>query len=275
MTVTGQINYIDRSAPAPTTWYVDPPAGVPIDNVVIDAHDMTISDLRDDKDALDPATLTTVRLTDGFAAFDDDEAVRRDLAPAMAAAARALLGDCLVLPWDHAVRRRPSGPSAFRGSGTLRQPLLRAHCDYTPRSIGPLLRDRLGGSAEALAGQPFMIVNFWRAISGPLRDDPLAICAPESVAAEDLVPIRHVHAQGESEIYGLAHNPAHRWYYMSDMQPDEALFFTQYDSRKPATSCAPHTAFSLRNPTGPVPPRESFEYRLIVFPDMAPQTGVC
>ena len=271
MTVMGQINYIDRHAPSPTTWYVDPPAGVPVDSVVIDAHDMRIADLREAKDALDPAILTAVRLEDGFAAFDDDDAVRRDLAPAMVERVQALLGDCLVLPWDHAVRRRPVATSGFRGSGTLRQPLLRAHCDYTPRSIGPLMQERLGDRAVELGDRPFMIVNFWRAISGPLRDDPLAICAPDSVAAADLVPIRHVYAQGEGEIYGLAHNPAHRWYYMSDMQPGDALFFTQYDSTKAATSCAPHTAFSLREPRGPVPPRESFEYRLVVFPDAPPQ----
>lgn len=274
MTVTGRINYIDRHAPAPTTWYVDPPAGTPVDSVVIDARDMAIADLREEGCALDPLTLAAVRLEDGFTAFDDDEAVRCDLAPAMVERVQALLGDCLVLPWDHAVRRRARAQSAFRGSGTLRQPLLRAHCDYTPRSIGALMRERLGERAGELADRPFLIVNFWRAISGPLRDDPLAICAPESVAADDLIPIRHVYAQSEGEIYGLAYNPAHRWYYMSDMQPGEALFFTQYDSTKPATSCAPHTAFSLRDPGGPVPPRESFEYRLAVFPDMPAAMGV-
>ncbi|KEQ54424.1 hypothetical protein [Sphingobium chlorophenolicum] len=46
MTVMGRINYIDRNAPAPTTWYVDPPAGTPVDSVVIEAHDMAIDDLR-------------------------------------------------------------------------------------------------------------------------------------------------------------------------------------------------------------------------------------
>lgn len=268
MHVTGVINYIDRSAPDPTTWYVDPPAGQPVDNVVIDPREVRIDDLREGASGLDPATLSTVRMDDGFTAFDDEDAVRRELAPAMAEAARALLGDCLMLPWDHAVRRRLRAQSGLRGSGKVRQPLLRAHCDYTPRSITDLMARILGERAQELAGQPFRIVNFWRAITGPLRDDPLAICAPHSVAAEDLVPIRHVHAHGDSEIYGLAHNPAHQWYYMSDMQPGEALFFTQYDSTKPVTSCAPHTAFALREPGGPVPPRESLEYRLVVFPDL-------
>ncbi|AEG51180.1 hypothetical protein Sphch_3590 [Sphingobium chlorophenolicum L-1] len=46
MTMMGRINYIDRNAPAPTTWYVDPPAGTPVNSVVIEAHDMAIDDLR-------------------------------------------------------------------------------------------------------------------------------------------------------------------------------------------------------------------------------------
>lgn len=271
MNVTGRINYIDRQAPAPTTYYVDPPAGTPVDNVVTDAREMPITDLRglEAGEGLNPATLRAVRLDDSFEAFDDDEAVRRKLAPRMEAATRALLGDCQVISWDHAVRRRPRGQKALRGSGTLRQPLLRAHCDYTPRSIGPLLEQRLGRQAQEIADRPFMVVNFWRAITGPLRDDPLAICAPESVAEDDLVPIRHVYGNGESEIFGLAYNPAHRWFYMSDMEPGDALFFVQYDSTRPVSACAPHTAFSLRDPPEPVPPRESFEYRLIVIPEGA------
>ena len=46
MIVTGQINYVDRHALDATTYYIIPPAGIPIDNVVIDAHEMTITDLR-------------------------------------------------------------------------------------------------------------------------------------------------------------------------------------------------------------------------------------
>ncbi len=270
MSVLAQINYVSRRTPAPTTWYVDPPKGTPVDSVEIEPHEVTITDLRDVRsgEGLNAETLTAVHLTDGFTEFDDEEAVKRDLFPRMHEQAQALLGDCLIVPWSHAVRRRPRERTKLRSGGTLRQPLLRAHCDFTPRNIGANILEALGPEmARKMAGRPYRVVNFWRAITGPLRDNPLAICAPESVEEDDLVTIRHIYKDGEGEIFGVAYNPAHRWFYMSDMEPGDALMFTQYDSAKPATSPAPHTAFALPDLAGPVVPRASSEFRLIVFPE--------
>jgi hypothetical protein len=126
---------------------------------------------------------------------------------------------------------------------------------------------RLGPKGAELLGRRFAFVNYWRPLAGPLRDDPLAICDPRSVAPEDLVTIRHVHADGDSEIYGVAHNPAHRWHFLFDMQPDEAIFFKVFDSGEDHPLVAPHSAFTLANPPQPVPPRVSFEFRLMVFYD--------
>ena len=69
------------------------------------------------------------------------------------------------------------------------------------------------------------------------------------------------------EIYGVAHNPAQRWFYVSEVQPDEALLLKCWDSDTSVAQFTPHTAF--QDPTTPpgTPPRESIEFRTIAFFD--------
>jgi len=67
----------------------------------------------------------------------------------------------------------------------------------------------------------------------------------------------------------------HKWFYMSEMQPDEALLLKCFDSASLATSpkegiasLTPHTAFVDKKYEGAdVPPRESIEIRALVYTD--------
>ena len=69
---------------------------------------------------------------------------------------------------------------------------------------------------------------WWRALSGAPQDVPLGLCAYPSVAPDDLLACDAIFdpPDGSPEWgfpnYLLAYNPAHRWYYYSDMTPDEA-----------------------------------------------------
>ena len=60
------------------------------------------------------------------------------------------------------------------------------------------------------------------------------------------------------------YRPDHRWYYFSNMTPDELLVFKGYDSEGPHAMNAMHTAFD--NPAaGPhAIPRESIEARMTI-----------
>ena len=68
------------------------------------------------------------------------------------------------------------------------------------------------------------------------QDVPLGLCAYPSVAREDLLDCDAIFdpLDGSPEWgfpnYLLAHNPAHRWYYYSDMTPDEAIVFKTSES---------------------------------------------
>jgi hypothetical protein len=62
------------------------------------------------------------------------------------------------------------------------------------------------------------------------------------------------------------YNPAHRWYYVPEMQVEEALLLKCFDSKTDGGArFAPHSAF--RDPTAPsdAAPRESIEVRTLVF----------
>jgi hypothetical protein len=269
MPVRTTLNYVDGTVPEPTIYYVDPPAGVPVSNVRTHPHAVEIVDCREAGRAfeLDKDGFGFVHLPDDFAGFADDDLVRERHYPQMIALTERLLGRRVLGVLDHAIRRRASDDGQQRKSGTLRHPFHMTHCDYTPRSADQQVRRALGERAEEWLDRPYAFINFWRATSGPLRDDPLAVCAPHSVDPADLVRIRHAYDFEDSEVYGVAHNPAHRWYHWSDMQPGDAICFTLYDSADPQQRYVPHSAFTLPDPEGPVPPRESFEIRLMVSYD--------
>jgi hypothetical protein len=110
------------------------------------------------------------------------------------------------------------------------------------------------------------VIKLWRPIHGPLEESPLAVCDATTIRADDLVPSDLVYPHRVGETYSVRHNPAHQWFYVPRMQPDEALLLKCSDT---ATSVparfTPHSAFI--DPTTPAdaPPRESIEVRTLVF----------
>lgn len=109
--------------------------------------------------------------------------------------------------------------------------------------------------------------NVWRALSGAPQDVPLALCAFPSLAPGDLLDCDAIFdpPDGSPEWgfpnYLLAANPDHRWYYYSDMNPNEAIVFKTSESDPARAQLMPHGAFD--NPlAGPdAPPRVSLEMR--------------
>ncbi|MGR8922026.1 MAG: CmcJ/NvfI family oxidoreductase, partial [Gammaproteobacteria bacterium] len=166
---------------------------------------------------------------------------------------------------------------AAAGQAGVRTPVEAAHVDYTPASGPRRAREILADAGrEDLAGHRLALVNAWRPIVGPVRDFPLAVCDARSAAPADYVQT-DIHHFGEDDleqprhsgqIYSMRFNPAHRWYFYSDMRPDEVLLLRNWDSAAADhRGYAPHTGFKspLAGP-GDVP-RESIEARtLVVYP---------
>ena len=109
--------------------------------------------------------------------------------------------------------------------------------------------------------------NLWRSLAGGTQDVPLGLCAYSSVAPGDLLDCDAIFdpLDGGPEWgfpnYLLERNPAHRWYYYSDMTPGEAIVFKTSESDPERAQLMPHGAFD--NPlAGPdAPPRVSLEMR--------------
>ncbi len=92
--------------------------------------------------------------------------------------------------------------------------------------------------------------NVWRVLSGPPQDVPLALCAfPHHPAIGDLLDCDAIFdppggaPEWGFENYVIQHNPAHRWYYYSDMTPSEAIVFKTSESDPPRAQLMPHGAF--------------------------------
>jgi hypothetical protein len=190
--------------------------------------------------------------------WDDDEAESVARAEAAELVASAT-GARRVHVFDHTQRRR--SPDARR------QPSTRVHVDYTLTSAPRRVRDLFGEEADALLERRFAFINVWRPIRHRAEDWPLALADARSVAPADLVTTDIIYPDRRGEIYNLTYSPRHRWWYVPDMAPDEALLIKCYDSREDVARFTPHTAFESPLTRAAAPPRESIEFRTIAFFD--------
>jgi len=265
--VEAALNYLAPMADRPRNYTYEPPAGVPRSNIVSDTHIVPVHSARPIAAdvSLDREGFALLHQRSAVRDFYDDEEVRRVYYPEAAQVLAEATGARRVFVFDHTVRRRVPGVED-RAAGALRQPVPRVHVDHTVKSGPQRVRDLLGDEAEELLRGRFEVVNLWRPIRGPLRDAPLAVCDARTVAADDLVPSDLVYRDRVGETYAVRFNPQHRWFYVPEMQADEALLLKCYDSATDGRArFAPHTAFE--DPTaGPdVAPRESIELRTFVF----------
>ena len=273
--ITAELPYL-APGDGPVRVRIFPPtSGIPNDRPSREARAMRIRDARPAAAALrlDVHGFELHTRPCGFTDFFDDTAVRARYYPLVRDDVRTLTGALEVIVFDHNVR---SAALAERGVEGVRLPADQAHGDYTERS-GPKRRLEILEQAARmdLAQRRVAFVNLWRPIVGPVQDTPLALCLAYTVSPQDLVATEILHfgeddlnePRHRGEIYSLRYNPAHEWFYFSDMQPDEALLLKCYDSRTDGRArFMPHTAF--RNPACPADfvPRQSIEARtLVVF----------
>ena len=121
----------------------------------------------------------------------------------------------------------------------------------------------------------FVMIDFWRTVGmrGPLAHMPLAVCDPESVRSEDLVPLSvlGITPTGKpTNQLAARYRPDHDWYFYPGMRTDEVLAFLVFSCSKkdpePARSRACfHSAFEDPRTPPDAEPRQSCEHRVSVF----------
>lgn len=196
--------------------------------------------------------------------FYDPEQVRRIYFPEIEQLVKALTGAETVLVFGEAVRSE--GPEAR----TDRLPARNAHVDFNEATVRRFVQMMVEpGKAARLLQQRFALINLWRPIR-PVEKVPLAVCDATTVSEGDLILGEIGHKPGEEppikmEGYNIAFNPAHQWYYFSDMQPEELIVFKLCDSDTDRVQWTAHTAFDDPTSRADAPARESIEVRTIAF----------
>ena len=179
---------------------------------------------------------------------------------------RRCSGASEVVVFDHTIR---VGDEAAQGAINARAPVKGVHNDYAERSAPRRLREIVGDAeAERRFRKRWAIIQVWRPIRGPVLVDPLGICDGRSIPYKGFVRVERRYKYRTGEVYHIAHDPAHRWFYFPRMTRAEALVFKVFDSdeSKPSRFTA-HSSFD--DPTSPpdAPPRESIETRTFAFFD--------
>jgi len=232
------------------------------------AHTVRIHDARGNLAALSLDGEGFVLSSHGTAVSDfyDDHQVRSVYYAETEALVKDATGASEAFIFDHTVRVQTTAMQIEKG---VREAVRLVHNDYTIKSGPQRVRDLLGtDAAEPRLNNRFAVYNVWRPIVGPVKALPLAVCDAQSVAGADLVATDLDYGDRTGEVYQLAFNPAHRWFYFPNMETSEALIFKCYDSMNDGRArFTPHTAFD--DPTTPpdAPVRESIELRTLAFFD--------
>jgi hypothetical protein len=265
--VEGELNYLKPMDARPRYYAYDTPEGEVRSNMTADPHLVHVHNMRPIASELDldRQGFALVEHNTAVKDFWNDDEVRQVYYPEAERFIAQKTGAARVFIFDHLQRRRVPGQKD-RTAGGPRQPATRVHVDHTARSGPQRVRDLLPDEAEELLKGRVQVINLWRPIRGPLQDAPLAVCDARTVDPADLVPSDLVYRERVGETYSVTYNPAHQWYYVPEMQREEALLLKIADTKTDGRArFMPHTAFT--DPTTPPDafPRESIELRTLVF----------
>jgi hypothetical protein len=266
--VDGELQFAVRAADKPYSYAGDPPPGVPQTRGDYQLRTVRVENARPfaDRLSLDVEGVAVIRRPTAVADLFDEAQILALGHPETAQIVRDVTGASRVVVFDHTIRRR-SDATADRAPGMPRQPASRVHVDQTIWSGPKRVREIMGEQADALLAGRAAIINVWRPIGYPARDWPLVLGDARSVTPDDLIATDLIFPHRRGETYGVAHNPAQRWLYIPDLEPNEAILIKCWDSDAHVARFAPHSGFA--DPTTPpgTPPRQSIEYRTIAFFD--------
>jgi hypothetical protein len=241
-----------------------------------------------DEFTLDTSGFTLVHRPSGVRDWYDSTEVTRVYYEECRQLARDMTGASHAFTFDHIIRepgRQIGGggtagqdviTTAERGGGYISG----VHMDYTDSSTWDEYL-ALHGHAVPIAARRVIVLNFWRPLFNPPDRAPLALCDARTVQPDDLLETM-LYGYGHEgyswhdigiSVYQVASSPAQRWYWFSNMTPEEVLLIKTYDSEGVVGRACPHAAFD--NPVVPdaTPDRRSIELRVLCFLDTTDRLG--
>lgn len=231
-------------------------------------HEMTVRDGRPLRDAfrLDVHGFVFVDHHTQVREFTDEAERKRVYDPEVQALIKKHSGASDVVVFDHTLR---VSDDDLQKAMNARPTVKGVHNDYTEASAPQRLREIVGDAeAERRFRRRWAIIQTWRPIRGTVMIDPLGICDGRSIPQQGFIRVERRYKYRTGEVYHIAHNPAHEWYWFPRMTRDEALVFKVFDSDTGKLSrFTAHSAFDDPATPADAPPRESIETRTFAFFD--------
>ena len=198
--------------------------------------------------------------------FADEAERKRVYDPEVQALIKKHSGASEVVVFDHTIRISDDDSQRLEGA---RPTVKGVHNDYTEKSAPVRLREIVGDEeAERRLKKRWAIIQVWRPIRGPVMIDPLGICDGRSIPQKGFIRVERRYQYRTGEVYHIAHDPAHAWFWFPQMTRDEALVFKVFDSDMSVPSrFTAHSAFDDPGTPADAPPRESIETRTFAFFD--------
>jgi hypothetical protein len=262
--VEAELNYLHYTGERPVTYTYPAPPGVPQHSGQVEPRRVRIQNGRRHAEpfSLDRNGFEILNQPSEVTNFGDEELIRSVYYRETQELLKRVTGAIKVVVFDHTVRFGRVG----HDEPGIREPVRRVHNDQTFVSGPRRVRDHLPPEeAEARLARRFAIINVWRPIGDVVRSTPLAMCDARSIAQEDLIPSDLVYRDKVGETYSVVHHARHRWFYFSEVRPDEVLLLKIYDSSSEAARLSFHTAFDDPTSAPDAPPRRSIELRNLVF----------
>jgi hypothetical protein len=147
-----------------------------------------------------------------------------------------------------------------------------AHIDFSAQAARDFVLVAMAweGIQEIDPYSRLMVIQTWHVLTPPPQDYPLVFCDVSTVDKADVFFIDYIPPPGRMDIrtvsHAVAHNSAHRWYYFSNMIPEEIILFKGFDSMADTYAGAPpHTSFRNVEAPATVTARASIEARFLCF----------
>jgi hypothetical protein len=266
--VDADLLFIERSAEKPYTWGSTPPEGAPFTSGIFTPRPVRLENARPiaEQLSLDVEGIAIVRHTSAVGDFWDEAQTLALGHPETAELVKQVTGASRVVVFDH-TRRRSPGETPDAGPSNASPPASRIHVDQTIWSGPNRVRQVMAAQAEALLTRRAAIINVWRPIGHIARRWPLALGDASSIDPNDLIGTDLLFEHRKGEIYNLAFNPAQRWLFVPDLEPDEAILIKCWDSDASVARFVPHAGFDDPSTPPGTPARQSIELRTIAFFD--------
>jgi len=262
--VDAVFNYLQIETGKPAYYLYQPEGETPAKRPKSLKRTMQVTDVRSrlGELSLDVEGIDMVRQVSKVPDFYDSDSVKEIYYPEVEQLVKQHTGASKVVVFDHNVRCGPRDESGEKG---VSSPVRFVHNDYTVDSGPQRVRDLVPDEAERLLQHRFAVINVWRPINHTVEDVPLGVCDASSMKQSDFIETDLVYPDRTGEIYSVKHEDRHRWYFVSNMEPDEAMLLKCYDSDPDRARFTAHSAFNDPDAPEGASARESVEARTLVF----------